>query len=70
MKKLTLVLPVATALAAGTVGLAAPAMAAPSAGVPVQHTANSVVVDHSSQPLDACSVHVWYQGSLVDVNWC
>jgi hypothetical protein len=55
MKKLTFALSAATALAAATIGLAAPAEAAPLVGGPV--------------PLD-CSVHVWYQGSDVDVNWC
>jgi hypothetical protein len=55
MKKFTFALSAATALAAVTVGLAAPAVAAPA--------------NHSSYPLD-CSVHVVYQGSPVDVQWC
>jgi hypothetical protein len=55
MKKATLALSAATALAAATIGLAAPAMAQSLPGGPA--------------PLD-CSVHVFYQGSNVDVNWC
>ena len=50
MKKLTFALSAGTALAAATIGLAAPATAAPF-------------------PAD-CSVHVVYQGSPVDVQWC
>ncbi len=56
-KKTTMAMSVATALAALGIGLAAPAMAA------------SVVTQHGGAPLD-CSVHVLYQGSDVDVNWC
>jgi len=52
MKKLTFALSAATALAAATIGLAAPASAATT-----------------PFPTD-CSVHVIYQGSPVDVNWC
>lgn len=48
---------VATAVAALGIGLAAPAMAA------------SVITQNGGVPLD-CSVHVNYQGSDVDVNWC
>jgi hypothetical protein len=55
MKKVTLALSASTALAALTIGLAAPATAAPATGGPY--------------PLD-CSVHVLYQGADVDVNWC
>jgi hypothetical protein len=66
MKKITFGLSAATAMVAATIGLAAPAMAAPLAGGPAQDT---VVANHSSYPLD-CSVHVLYQGSNVDVNWC
>lgn len=50
MKKLTFALTAATALAAATIGLAAPATAG---------------------PFNAdCSVHTWYQGAPVDVQWC
>ena len=56
MKKLTLALSTAmTGLTALTVAFAAPAMAAPLSSGPL--------------PQD-CSVHVLYQGSDVDVNWC
>jgi hypothetical protein len=57
MKKVTGALAGAAAVAAVTIGLAAPAMAAP------------VGADHGGFPQD-CSVHVLYQGSNVDVNWC
>ena len=56
-KKTTVAMLAATALAALGFGLAAPAMAAP------------VVTQTGGAPLD-CSVHVNYQGSDVDVNWC
>ena len=55
MKKVTMALS-ATAMAALTIGLAAPAAA-------------SVGTEHGGYPLD-CSVHVLYQGADVDVNWC
>ena len=52
MKKLTFALSAGTALAAATIGLAAPATAA-------------------AGPFPAdCSVHTWYQGAPVDVQWC
>jgi hypothetical protein len=54
MKKLTLTMSAATALAAATIGLAAPAAASPS-------------VYHQDDP---CTVHVNHQGSDVDVKWC
>jgi hypothetical protein len=55
MKKLTLTLSAATALAAATIGLAAPASAGPT----------------TFQTDDPCTVHVQnYQGSNVDVKWC
>jgi predicted S18 family serine protease len=57
IKKSTLAVYSATALAALTIGLAAPAMAAPA------------VTQYGGVPQD-CSVHVNYQGSDVDVNWC
>ncbi len=69
MTKLTLGLATAGTLAAMTIGLASPAMAAPrDAG---QHDAVYVTDGHTAtyQPVD-CSVHVRYQGSDVDVNWC
>ena len=69
MKKLTFALSAATALAAVTVGLAAPAVAAPSAAGPAQDTVSSVAANQTIYPLD-CSVHVLYQGADVDVNWC
>ena len=54
MKRISMGLSAAVAMAALTIGLAAPAMAAP---------------EHGGYPLD-CSVHVLYQGTDVDVNWC
>jgi hypothetical protein len=69
MKKLTFALSAATALAGATIGLAAPALAAPSAAGSALDTVSSVAANHSSYPLD-CSVHVLYQGSVVDVQWC
>jgi hypothetical protein len=68
MKKFTLAASAATALAAATIGLAAPAVAMPSVG-PAHDTVSSVGANHSSYPLD-CGVHVLYQGSVVDVQWC
>ena len=68
MKKVGVALSAATALAAVTIGLAAPAVAAPitrPAPVPVA----SVGANHGGYPLD-CSLHVLYQGADVDVNWC
>ena len=67
MKKLTLALAGGTALVAASLGLATPALAAPAGGA-TQYT-GSVAATHYSVPLD-CGVHVVYQGSLVDVNWC
>jgi len=69
MKKFTFALTAATALAAATVGLAAPAMAAPSAVGRAPAVVSSVADTHASYPLD-CGVHVLYQGSVVDVQWC
>jgi invasion protein IalB len=68
MKKVTLALSAASALAAVTIGLAAPAMAAPITGASPLPAA-SVGANHGGFPLD-CSVHVLYQGADVDVNWC
>jgi hypothetical protein len=70
MRKLTFALSAATALAAATIGLAAPAVAAPSAGAPLQGTVSSVAANPASYPVDGCNVHVLYQGSVVDVQWC
>ena len=52
-----------------TIGLAGPAMAAPRDVA--QYDAVYVTDGHTAtyQPVD-CSVHVRYQGSDVDVNWC
>jgi hypothetical protein len=56
MKKPTLALTAATAMMAATLALVAPAVAsAPSNSVPWR---------------DDCSVHVWYNGADVNVNWC
>jgi hypothetical protein len=70
MKKLALGLATAGTLATMTIGLAGPAMAAPR-DVSPGHDAVYVTDDHTAtyQPVD-CSVHVNYQGSDVDVNWC
>ena len=69
MKKLALGLATAGTLAAMTIGLASPAMAAPRAVG--QYDAVYATDGHTAtyQPVD-CSVHVRYQGSDVDVNWC
>ena len=69
MKKLALGLATAGTLAAMTIGLAGPAMAAPRDVA--QYDAVYVTDGHTAtyQPVD-CSVHVRYQGSDVDVNWC
>jgi hypothetical protein len=68
MKDLTLGLATAGTLAAAIVGLAVPASAAVAA------TADPAVYatqthGAATQPVD-CHVHVNYQGSDVDVNWC
>jgi hypothetical protein len=70
MKKLTLGLATAGTLAAMTIGLASPAMAASPYGGP-SHDAVYVADDNTAtyQPVD-CSVHVIYQGNPVDVTWC
>jgi hypothetical protein len=70
MKKLTLGLATAGTLAAMTIGLASPAMAA-SPYVGPAHDAVYVANDNSAtyQPVD-CSVHVNHQGTDVNVNWC
>jgi hypothetical protein len=70
MKKLTLGLATAGTLAAMTIGLASPAMAA-SPYVGPGHDAVYVADDTTAtyQPVD-CSVHVNHQGTDVNVNWC
>ena len=70
MKKLALGLATAGTLAAMTIGLASPAMAA-SSYVGPGHDAVYVTDDHTAtyQPVD-CSVHVNAGGDNVDVNWC
>jgi hypothetical protein len=70
MKKLALGIATAGTLAAMTIGLASPAMAAPR-DVGPSHDAVYVTDGDTAayQPVD-CSVHVRYQGSDVDVNWC
>jgi hypothetical protein len=70
MRKLTFAAGAATALAAATIGLAAPAAAVPSAVGPAQQSVGSGAANHSIHPVDACTVHVLYQGSIVDVQWC
>jgi hypothetical protein len=70
MKKLTFALSAATALAAATIELAAPAVAVPSYVGPAQDSVNSVVPNRPIYPVDACTVHVFYQGTWVDVQWC
>jgi hypothetical protein len=57
MKKLTFALSAATALAAATIGLAAPAAAPSGAGL-------------AHDTVSLCTVHVFHQGSVVDVRWC
>ena len=66
MKKLALGLATAGTLAAMTIGLASPAMAAPR---DVGQYDAVYVTDGHTATVD-CSVHVRYQGSDVDVNWC
>ena len=69
MQKLTVALSGATVLAAAVIGLAAPAMAATPAS-PTPHPVTAVGTDQPTYQLVDCSVHVRYQGSDVDVNWC
>jgi len=68
MKKLAFSVAVAGTFAAVTLGLAGPAMAA---SVTPNHDAVYSTQSHSAtvRPVD-CSVHVNYQGSDVNVNWC
>ena len=70
MNKLALGLATAGTLAAMTIGLASPAMAA-SPYVGPAHDAVYVANDNTAtyQPVD-CSVHVNHQGTDVNVNWC
>jgi hypothetical protein len=69
-QKLALGLGTAATLAAISVGLAGPAMAAPAHIVPGHDAVYSTQTHGPAiRPVD-CSVHVNYQGSDVDVNWC
>jgi hypothetical protein len=67
MKKLAVSLANAGAFATIALGLAGPA----SAAVPASVNHDAVYSAHTAvvQPVD-CHVHVNYQGSDVDVNWC
>ena len=57
-------------LGALTLGLAGPAIAAPNYVTPRHDAVYSTHSDSATiRPVD-CSVHVNYQGSDVDVNWC
>ncbi|HEX3546515.1 MAG TPA: hypothetical protein VHU62_08055 [Mycobacterium sp.] len=70
MKKLTLGLASVGAFAAITIGLAGPAMATPDYVVPSHDAVYSTQTGAANVvPVD-CHVHVNYQGSDVDVNWC
>jgi hypothetical protein len=70
MRKLTLGLASAGSFAAITIGLAGPAMASPDYVVPGRDNVYSSNIHSGTvRPVD-CAVHVNYQGSLVDVNWC
>lgn len=70
MKKLILALSAGTGVVAASIGLAAPAVAVPPAGAPAQDTVASVAANRADYPQDPCTVHVDYQGALVDVHWC
>jgi hypothetical protein len=68
MKNLALGLATAGTFAAIAVGLAVPASAAET--TTVDHAVYATQTHSASvQPVD-CHVHVNYQGSDVDVNWC
>ena len=71
MRKFALGLASVGAFAAITIGLAGPAMASPNYVVP---SGDDVYSTHTHpgatvRPVD-CAVHVNYQGSDVNVNWC
>jgi hypothetical protein len=68
MKKLAFSVATAGTFAAITLGLAGPATAAPAT---LNHDAVYSTHSHPAtiRPVD-CSVHVNYQGSDVNVNWC
>jgi hypothetical protein len=71
MRKLAIGLASAGAFVAITIGLAGPAMASPDYVVPGHDNVYSTSTHNGTavRPVD-CAVHVNYQGSLVDVNWC
>ena len=70
MKKFALAMASAGAFGAITLGLAGPAMAPPDYVTPSNDAVDSTHSDSASiRPVD-CLVHVNYQGSDVDVNWC
>ena len=70
MKKFALTMASAGAFGAITLGLAGPAIAAPDYVTPSHDAVYSTHSDSATiRPVD-CSVHVNYQGSDVDVNWC
>jgi len=70
MKKLTLGLASVGAFAAITLGLASPAFAATGYATPGHDASYSTQTDNTAYQFVDCSVHVNYQGSNVDVNWC
>lgn len=70
MKKLTIALSAATAIAAATVGLASPALASTSTlgSAPAIVSASGANIDPGMLP--QCSVHVNNGGTDVNVVWC
>jgi hypothetical protein len=71
MRNSVIGLATAGALAALTIGLASPALAATQYVGPTQHAVYSTSDGQASafQPVD-CSVHVNHQGTDVNVQWC
>ncbi|MDT5131770.1 MAG: hypothetical protein QOJ20_2984 [Mycobacterium sp.] len=81
MKKLTIALSAATAIAAATAGLASPALASTSAigsgpavvtasGANIATNAGFDVPTVDPGMLAQCGVHVNYNGADVNVVWC
>ena len=80
MKKVTLALSAATALASAAVGFASPALASPpvdsgpavvsSSGANIPKYADTKVLSVDPRMLAQCDVHVNYNGADVNVNWC